>query len=108
MNTQSNSEALPPTTGSPSSETPITDECTGPCICHAVGLGDQEDACPREKMAAMERALRELVSLKDLKRKIEAGRADDLNDLAAMEREYDLRKPIAWGAARATLSPENA
>lgn len=37
------------------SDTPETDACTGPCICHAVGLGDNEDACPRDKMVAMER-----------------------------------------------------
>ena len=46
-----------------SSDTPITDEYTGPCICHAVGLGEQEDACPREKMAEMERALRQFMAV---------------------------------------------
>ena len=56
---QNQTESKPASVEDPREEgldgTPITDDCTGPCICHAVGLGDQEDACPREKMAEMER-----------------------------------------------------
>lgn len=41
------------------SQTPITDACTGHCICHAVGTSNNEDACPRSEMVKLELKLNE-------------------------------------------------
>jgi len=107
---------LPAAHGSPSSDLGYDAELTTAQL-HAQWVAKYEqvqelwniDNCQKnDRIETLENALRELVALKDLKQNIEAGRADDLNELAAMERDYDLRKPIAWGAARVALFPENS
>lgn len=63
-----------------------------------------------EKLREQGTALRELVELKDLRAKIDGPKEafrDDEDYEAAVESYYS-RKAVAWGAARAALSSENA
>ncbi len=99
---QGPSAGCAPTPGSLSSDTPETDECTGPCICHAVGLGDQEDACPREKMATMELQRNEAFRLL---RVIEAGHRNIKSRLYYQACDTD---PCEWCLqVRPLILPEN-